>query len=131
MSVTPRPIAAADAAPQDEVPHDEALCGVLGRIRDKWSVLVMRALWDGPLRFSALQRRLQGVSHRMLSLTLRGLERDGLVSRTVGFSIPPRVDYALTPLGRALQEQVAALGRWAQANEAAVRAAREAFDRRG
>ena len=79
-----------------------AVSDVLARIGDKWSVLVVSRLGDGPLRFSELRRSIGGISQRMLTLTLRGLERDGLITRTVFPTIPPRVDYALTPLGRDL-----------------------------
>jgi DNA-binding HxlR family transcriptional regulator len=103
---------------------------ILQRIGDKWSVLVVMTLSDGPKRFSELRRALHGISQRMLTLTLRGLERDGLVSRTVTPSIPPRVDYELTSLGRSLQQPVVALGQWALANRTAVEAARAAFDAR-
>ena len=81
-----------------------AVSDVLARIGDKWSVLVVSRLGDGPLRFNELRRSIGGISQRMLTLTLRGLERDGLITRTVFPTIPPRVDYALTPLGRDLLE---------------------------
>ncbi|MDB5448297.1 MAG: transcriptional regulator [Phenylobacterium sp.] len=103
---------------------------VLQRIGDKWSVLVVMSLSDGPRRFSELRRGIGGVSQRMLTLTLRSLERDGLVTRTVTPSIPPRVDYALTPLGRSLQAPVVALGEWAFDNMPQIEAARAAFDER-
>jgi DNA-binding HxlR family transcriptional regulator len=103
---------------------------ILARIGDKWSVLIVMLLGEGPLRFSEIRRLVGGISQRMLTLTLRGLERDGLVSRTVVPSIPPRVTYALTPLGHSLSRPVRALGAWAQANQAEIEAARAAFDRR-
>ena len=83
---------------------------MLARVGDKWSVLVVTRLGDGPLRFNELRRSIGGISQRMLTLTLRGLERDGLVTRTVFPTIPPRVDYALTALGRDLLQPVSALG---------------------
>ena len=86
---------------------------VIGRIGDKWSVLVIMLLHRRPHRFSELKRGIGGVSQRMLTLTLRMLERDGLVDRTVTPSIPPRVDYELTDMGRSLAEPVKALGSWA------------------
>jgi DNA-binding HxlR family transcriptional regulator len=86
---------------------------VIGRIGDKWSVLVIVLLQQKPHRFSELKRGIGGISQRMLTLTLRGLERDGLVDRTVTPSVPPRVDYELTELGRSLAEPVKALGSWA------------------
>jgi DNA-binding HxlR family transcriptional regulator len=102
---------------------------ILALIGDKWSVLLVMALSEGPRRFSELRREVPGISQRMLTLTLRALERDGFVLRTVTPSIPPRVDYELTDLGRSMQEPVVALGHWALANSARIAAAREAFDR--
>ena len=88
---------------QVHLPGDcRAIGDVLARVGDKWSVLVVSRLGEGPLRFNELRRSIGGISQRMLTLTLRGLERDGLVTRTVFPTIPPRVDYALTPLGRKL-----------------------------
>jgi DNA-binding HxlR family transcriptional regulator len=104
---------------------------ILGRIGDKWSVLVVMSLKDGSRRFSEIRRAIPGVSQRMLTLTLRGLERDGLVSREVTPSIPPRVDYELTALGRSLQSPVIALGKWALENQPRIQAARAAFDTTG
>jgi DNA-binding HxlR family transcriptional regulator len=104
---------------------------VLARIGDKWSVLIVMMLSDGPRRFSELKRMINGISQRMLTLTLRGLERDGLVTRTVFPTIPPRVDYELTDLGRSLRVPVQALGLWAMEHKAAIRTARRAFDERG
>jgi DNA-binding HxlR family transcriptional regulator len=101
---------------------------ILSRIGDKWSVLVVMTLKDGPRRFSEIRRAIPEVSQRMLTLTLRGLERDGLVSRKVTPTIPPRVDYKLTALGRSLQEPVIALGQWALENAPQIAAARAAFD---
>ena len=86
-------------------------------------------LADGPVRFNALLRAVEGISQRMLTRTLRNLERDGLVSRTVTPTVPPRVDYALTQLGASLREPVDALGDWAVANREAIAAARVRFDR--
>jgi DNA-binding HxlR family transcriptional regulator len=93
---------------------------VLQRIGDKWTVLVIMSLAGGPRRFSEIARLV----------TLRGLERDGLVTRTVTPTVPARVDYALTPLGRSLQKPVAALGKWARAHQDMIKAARVAFDGR-
>lgn len=103
---------------------------ILSRVGDKWTVLVVMMLVDGPRRFNEIKRMVGGISQRMLTLTLRGLERDGMVTRTVTPSIPPRVDYALTPLGFSLAEPVMALGAWAKAHLDHIDAAREAFDRR-
>ena len=104
---------------------------VLQRVGDKWSVLVVMTLRDGSLRFSELRRALPGISQRMLTLTLRGLERDGLVTRTVTATmIPPRVDYELTPLGESLAEPVIALAQWAQAHMTDIQTARAGYDAR-
>src|SRR6478609_10755841 len=97
------------------VPEDcRAVSEVLARVGDKWTVLVVATLGDGPKRFNELRRALGSISQRMLTLTLRGLERDGLVTRTVFPTNPPRVDYELTDLGRSLLEPVSALGAWAR-----------------
>jgi DNA-binding HxlR family transcriptional regulator len=101
---------------------------VLNRVGDKWSVLIVAMLGNGPRRFTELKRNIEGISQRMLTLTLRGLERDGLVSRTVFPTIPPRVDYALTPLGGTLLEPVKALGMWANDNRLSIQEARTKFD---
>ena len=106
-----------------------AVSDILGRVGDKWTVLVVGYLSDGPMRFSELKRGIGGISQKMLTITLRGLERDGFVTRTVFPSIPPRVDYELTDLGRELRVPVNALGEWARVNIARVRQARERFDK--
>jgi DNA-binding HxlR family transcriptional regulator len=105
-----------------------AVSDVLARIGDKWSVLVVSRLGEGPMRFNELRRSIGGISQRMLTLTLRGLERDGLLTRTAFPTIPPRVDYALTPLGRDLLNPVSALGAWAILNQPKIARARELFD---
>ena len=105
-----------------------AVSDVLARVGDKWSVLVVTRLGQGPMRFNELRRTIDGISQRMLTLTLRGLERDGLITRTVFPTIPPRVDYALTPLGRDLLNPVSALGAWAVRNQPKIARARERFD---
>jgi DNA-binding HxlR family transcriptional regulator len=101
---------------------------VLNRVGDKWSMLIVMILSRGPRRFSELKREIDGISQRMLTLSLRGLERDGLVTRTVTPTIPPRVDYELTELGISLREPVKALGDWAIEHIACIRAAQERFD---
>jgi DNA-binding HxlR family transcriptional regulator len=101
---------------------------VLQRIGDKWTVLVVGELGGGPKRFSEIRRSLGSISQRMLTLTLRGLERDGLVTRTVFPTVPPRVDYELTKLGRSLLEPVNELGRWARQNQPVIQEARQKFD---
>lgn len=105
-----------------------AVSDVLARVGDKWSVLVVSRLGAGPMRFNELRRSIGGISQRMLTLTLRGLERDGLLTRTAFPTIPPRVDYALTPLGRDLLNPVSALGAWAIRNQPKIARAREQFD---
>lgn len=110
-------------------PEDcRAVSEVLARVGDKWTVLVVGVLGPGPKRFSEIRRALGSISQRMLTLTLRGLERDGLVTRTVFPTVPPRVDYELTKLGASLLEPVNGLGLWARKNRPAVQAAREKFD---
>ncbi len=108
-----------------------AISEILARVGDKWSVLVVSRLGERPMRFNELRRSIGGISQRMLTLTLRGLERDGLVTRTVFPTIPPRVDYALTPLGSDLLQPVSALGAWAVNNQPKIALARERFDQRG
>ncbi len=101
---------------------------VLARIGDKWSVLIVMVLSSGPKRFSELRRAIGSISQRMLTLSLRGLERDGLVARVVTPTLPPRVDYELTDLGRSLRGPVDALGGWAMDHQDRIRDARIAFD---
>jgi DNA-binding HxlR family transcriptional regulator len=109
--------------------HDcRAVSGILQRIGDKWSVLIISRLGEGPRRFNEIKRMIGGISQRMLTLTLRNLERDGLVSRTVTPTVPPRVDYALTDLGRDLLVPVQALGAWAIEHTPCIAAARARFD---
>jgi DNA-binding HxlR family transcriptional regulator len=103
---------------------------VLDRVGDKWSVQIVDHLGDGALRFSDLRRKIENISQRMLTLTLRGLERDGLVTRTVFPTIPPRVDYELTELGRGLAQPVQALGKWAFEHLPEIDGARTSFDAR-
>ena len=111
------------------VPEDcRAVSEVLSRVGDKWTVLVVSELGNGPKRFNEIRRALGSISQRMLTLTLRGLERDGLVTRTVFPTIPPRVDYELTKLGRSLLEPVSGIGLWARQNRAAIQEARQRFD---
>ncbi len=103
---------------------------VLNRVGDKWSVLVVVLLKDGRLRFSDLRRSIEGISQRMLTHTLRQLERDGLVERTVYPSVPVRVEYELTALGRTLIEPLAALAQWAESHREVILSARAAYDDR-
>jgi DNA-binding HxlR family transcriptional regulator len=109
----------------------KAVVETLARIGDKWTVMVVGALSKGPIRYNEIRRRVEGISQRMLTLTLKGLEQDGLVTRTMYPTIPPRVDYELTELGRKLIVPLQALSEWARENRPAMLAAREAFRRRG
>jgi DNA-binding HxlR family transcriptional regulator len=103
---------------------------VLDRISDKWVTLVIASLADGPRRFSEVSRQLAGVSQKMLTQTLRTLERDGLVSRTVTPSVPVRVDYELTALGHSLLDPIKHLKAWSEDHVPEVREAQESYDRR-
>jgi DNA-binding HxlR family transcriptional regulator len=112
-----------------DVPEDcRAVSEVLARVGDKWTVLVVSTLGGGPKRFNELRKALGSISQRMLTLTLRALERDGLVTRTVFPTVPPRVQYELTRLGRSLLDPVSELGLWARKNRTAIQAARSRFD---
>ncbi|HEV3361944.1 MAG TPA: helix-turn-helix domain-containing protein [Pseudonocardiaceae bacterium] len=102
---------------------------ILDRIGDRWTVLIVGALWDGNVRFSELRRRVEGISQKMLTQTLRGLERDGLVRRTVYPEVPVRVEYTLTEAGRTLREPLRALEEWSIAHLGDVSGSQEAYDR--
>ena len=108
----------------DEHAQCKALGQVLDRIGDKWTIMVVGALSKGPVRFNALLRIINGISHRMLTLTLRGLERDGLITRTVYATVPPKVEYELTEVGCSLIEPLRTLSSWALQNLPAIEAAR-------
>ena len=101
---------------------------ILDRIGDRWTVLVVSSLEAGPMRFSELSRHIEGISQKMLTQTLRGLERDGLATRTVHAAVPPRVDYELTQLGRTLTGLLAALDGWARTHMADVQTSRARYD---
>jgi len=103
---------------------------VLDRIGDKWAIYVVDRLGAGPRRFSELLRGIDGITARMLTVTLRGLERDGLLTRTVHAAVPPRVDYALTPLGHTLREAIGQLVGWADEHLGEIEAARSDYDAR-
>ena len=109
-------------------PVCQTISSLLQRIGDKWSVLVVGTLGDGARRFNELRREIPSVSQRMLTLTLRNLERDGLVSRTVTPTIPPRVDYELTELGYSLQKPITGLAQWALDNVGAIHEAQAHYD---
>ena len=117
-------------SPSHKYVHRECLAvrDVLNRVGDKWSVLVVALLGDGKKRFSELRRTIEGISQRMLTLTLKGLERDGLVTRTAYPTIPPRVEYELTKLGRGLLIPITGLGGWASQNRGKIQTAREKYD---
>lgn len=102
--------------------------GILNRVGDRWSLLAIAQLVDGPKRFGDLQRHLTGISHRMLTLTLRLLEREGVVSRRELSTVPAGVEYGLTPLGQTLTEPVRALSAWARVHGEDIRKARQLFD---
>ena len=121
VTVTPQHL------PSEQCPR---ISQVLARVGEKWSVLIIIMLADRPRRFSDLKRAIGGISQRMLTLCLRGLERDGLVKRTVFPVVPPRVEYELTALGQSLREPVTQLANWAKSHLAELDAARAEFDRR-
>jgi DNA-binding HxlR family transcriptional regulator len=120
------------APPQEH--RDPGVCTLvsetLARIGDKWTVLVVEQLCEGsgPRRFNEIRRSIGDISQRMLTLTLRALQRDGLVTRTVHPTIPPRVDYELTDLGKTLRQPLVAVAEWARSNRAAIDEARRVFD---
>ena len=103
---------------------------VLDRISDKWTTLVVLVLLGGPLRFTEVRREVGGVAPKVLTETLRRLERDGILTRTAFAEIPPRVQYELTPLGRSLEQPIRAIAAWAESNMATISAARERYDAR-
>lgn len=106
----------------------ELVRDVLARVGDKWTVLVITALADRPLRFTTLHKRITGISQRMLSQTLRSLTRDGLITRTAYAEVPPRVEYELTPLGRSLSDTVTHLVSWVRTHQAEIVRSRAMFD---
>ncbi len=108
---------------RDAVPMTE----VLSRIGSKWTIFVIMSLTQGPMRFSELKRHIEGVSQKMLTATLRDLEEDGFVTRKVTPTIPPRVDYELTEMGRELRKPLASIGEWARKNNERVTEARERY----
>ncbi len=137
MSTNSKPLDPSPSASAPELPagHEPVGCRaheVLARVGDKWSVYVIHTLGEaGTLRFNELRRRIEGVSQRMLTVTLRSLERDGLVSRAMYPEVPPRVEYALTPLGTTLLDVVGRLVEWSQGHLAEIDAARACYDRQG
>jgi DNA-binding HxlR family transcriptional regulator len=117
------------AIAEGEVSHEECrgFADMLARIGDKWTVLIVGSLSQGPLRYKELHRKVEGISQRMLTLTLKGLEEDGLVSRTVYPTIPPRVDYELTELGQTLIVPLAALYKWMTEHRGEIADARQRY----
>jgi len=128
LSDTNIPVCATEASDSHE--GCRAVVPTLARIGDKWTVMVVGALSNGPMRYNQLAHLIEGISQRMLTLTLKGLEQDGLVSRTMYPTIPPRVDYELTDLGRSLIVPLQSLHSWAVEHQPAMLAAREAFAKR-
>jgi DNA-binding HxlR family transcriptional regulator len=128
-----RPSDLRETAPAVLASHDQRrdeVSALLAHVGDKWTVCVVRVLGQGSLRFNALRRQVGGVSQKMLSTTLRNLERDGFVTRSVTPTAPPQVNYALTDLGRSLEDMVCGLARWTAANAGRIEAARRAYDAR-
>lgn len=120
-----------DCAGQIPKNHDECpVREVLNRIGDKWSIFIIALLHQEPMRFNALRRKIEGISQRMLTLTLKGLERDGLVSRTVYPTVPPSVEYKLTELGHTLTKPILELNRWAETHRENVIESRNQYDLR-
>lgn len=105
-----------------------AIIQILDHVGDKWAIMVIGALAHGPIRFNAMKRAIIGISHRMLTLTLRNLERDGLVVRRVFTTVPPKVEYGLTPLGHSLIDPLWTLVGWAESHRSEIEAARSRFD---
>lgn len=132
-------VSVTDAAPIDPT-IDQKICDthdtrdlvrdIMTRIADKWTMYVIRRLSSGPMRFTELQASIPGISHRMLTRTLRTLERDGLVNRTTYAQVPPRVDYELTRLGATLRKPVMAIVEWVDAHQSEIEANRAEFDAR-
>lgn len=117
------------------IPHSpggrecQTISSILARVGDKWTVLVVMTLYQRPHRFNELKRAVEGISQQMLTRTVKALERDGLVSRTVHPTVPPQVEYRLTDLGHSLSEPVMRLGAWAAGNQSAIYANRDRYDR--
>jgi DNA-binding HxlR family transcriptional regulator len=115
---------------QEDVQTCDTISDMLARIGDKWSLLIVSTLGDGPLRFNELRRRIGDISQKMLSSNLKTLERDGMITRTVAATVPPQVEYELTDLGHELFVPVLALAEWTKQNTPQIVAARAAYDAR-
>ncbi len=126
LSKPPKRVDVGDTAGDNE--GCKELASVLAQIGDKWIIMVVGVLSLSTSRFNALQRNIPGISHRMLTMTLRGLERDGLVKRTAFAEIPPRVEYNLTSLGRSLGKPLSQLAEWAALHRPAIEESRSDFD---
>ncbi|MEU0568416.1 helix-turn-helix domain-containing protein [Nonomuraea sp. NPDC005983] len=121
-----------DVSAQVHDSHDSAACTmleVLDRVSGKWAIGILLATAHGPVRFTELERTIKGISRRMLTLTLRNLERDGLLVRTVYPTVPPKVEYTATDIALELYESLASLTSWAERHRSAIAAARDAYDR--
>ena len=129
MGLSPQKQQQQVTAEPDGHEHCRAMGHILDRIGDKWTIMAVGALSHGPLRFNEMMRKIGGVSHRMLTLTLRGLEREGLVTRTAFATIPPKVEYELTDLGRSLITPLTALADWALEHRPIMEVARASYDR--
>lgn len=125
---TGAPVAAGDLQPGDR-PTTPAIMEVLHRISGKWSIGILLATMRGPARFTQLEREVKGISRRMLTLTLRNLERDGLVVRTVYPTVPPKVEYTATTMARELHDTLVTLTRWAHQHQEEIAQARAVYDR--
>ncbi|GAA3864081.1 helix-turn-helix domain-containing protein [Saccharothrix violaceirubra] len=119
-----------EVTPDGIVAHACPVVEVLDRVAGKWSILVLVAAAHGPIRFTELERAVEGISRRMLTLTLRTLERDGLLTRTVHATVPPKVEYAHTPMARELHASLLQLTDWAHRHRTVIQAARAAYDGR-
>lgn len=119
-----------DNAPDRGTSECQTIQEILARVGDKWSVLIVVKLAESPHRFNELKRELNGISQRMLTHALRGLERDGLIVRTVYDTVPPSVEYKLTELGLSLKDPVVALGMWVVENQRMIQSARDLFDQK-
>jgi DNA-binding HxlR family transcriptional regulator len=128
LGMTSRFSSASARPPQSNAEECRALAQIIDRIGDKWTVMVLGHLSEGTHRFNELMRVIPGISHRMLTLTLRGAECDGLVRRTAFATVPPRVDYALTPLGHTLKEPISMLAGWARSHRDEIEEARARYD---
>jgi len=126
-------VTAPDTRPGCEQAHNEdpacTVRQVLDRVGGKWSIGILVEASNGPVRFTELERSLDGISRRMLTLTLRNLERDGLIERTVHPTVPPKVEYSATPMARELYDSLVTLTSWAERHREEIAASREAYDR--